>query len=477
MHNQKNRRKEIFWRTVIYLVMTMAVFVLAGLSLFLVLGYNLDNKGRAEQGGLIQYRSFPDGASVRLDGILQSANTPSKSTANAGRHNVSFERKDYRSWNKDVTLNRGELLWLNALLVPKSITTNEVHQFDGVSSFVASPDKKWIAVIEKANEPSLKIIDIRDEKKPRISTLKIPDEITKTATPEDIFTIAEWDFGSRYLLVKHTSGQSTEWLRLDRSDESNAENISRNLKLSISEAHFAGTSGNLFFALSDATLRKLNIDQNTSSTPISEDVKEFQLYKDNRIALVSVKDDEQVVSVYKDGDKRPTEVTRFKGVEPSVDVALSSYFEDDYIAYSRGDEAHIIKNPFDSPRSVATVKLDPAISWLYFSNNGQFLIAQYGSKLISYDLERNLSSLFSIPGDPVYTGTKHLEWLDDFHLWSDSGGTLSIFEFDGTNGEVIGNITQGFDVTLSNNGKRLFSLGVNESTKKPVLQSSVMVLE
>lgn len=457
--------------------MTVAVFMLAGLSLFLVLGYSLDNKGRAEQGGLIQYRSFPDGATVTLDGVPQSANTPSKSGANAGQHAVTMERKGYRGWSKQFMLNKGELLWLNALLVPKSITTNEVHQFDNVSDFVASPDKKWIAVFEKANESSVKIINISDEKKPRISTLKIPENIAKTATPEDTFEIAEWDFGSRYLLVKHTSGQSVEWLRLDRSDESNAVNITRDMKVEVSDGHFAGNSGNVFYVLSDGVIRKLTIDQNTASSPIAENVKEFKLYKDNRLAFVSVKDNQQVVSVYKDGDKKPTEVTNIKGLEPSVHIALSAYFDDDYIAYSRGNEAHIIKNPFMNSRRVATFKLDPEITWLYFSNNGQFLMAQHGSDLVSYDLERNLSAPFSIPGKPTYTRAGHLEWLDDFHLWSDNGGTLSVFEYDGSNGEVIGNVTPGFDVTLSNNGKRLFSVGTNEATKKPVLQSSVMVLE
>lgn len=475
MHNPKSRRKDLFWRTVIYLVMTLAVLALMGLSLFLVLGYSVDNKGRAEQGGLIQFRSFPEGATVKIDGGKLGSVTPAKSNATAGQHNVTMERKDYRGWSKNFTLGKGELLWLNALLVPKSITTNESYQFNELTDFVASPDKKWIAAIEKSNEPNLKIIDIRDEKKPKVSTLNIPSTALKAVAPNDTFSIAEWDFGSKYLLVKHTSGQTTEWLRLDRSDESKARNISRDL--AISQAHFVGNSGNIFYVLNDGMLRKINIEDDTLPSPIAENVKEFQLYKDNRVGFVRTDGDRQIVEAYQEGNE-PREVASIKGLEPNIHVALTSYFDDDYIAYTKGAEARLIKNPFSShPESTATLSIGSNIDWLFFSNNGQFLVIQQGVSMASYDIERNMTTRFSIPGQSTYTRTNHLEWLDDFHLWSDNGGVLSILEFDGANAEVIGNVSPGFDVTLSDNGKRLFSVGSNETTKKPVLQSSVMVLE
>jgi hypothetical protein len=460
------------------MVMTIMVIALALLCLFIVLGYSIDKNGQAEQGGLIQFRSFPDNASVSIDGKTQGFNTPGKSTADATQHSVNIFKKDYRNWSKSFSLGRGELLWLNARLLPNSITTTETEQFESVSQMIASPDKKWIAVLEKANEPNLKIIDLRDEKQPKMTAVTIPASIIKTLSPTDSFVISEWDFGSRFLLVKHVSGGTTQWLRLDRTNEANVENISAHFKLHFDKLHFIGTSGDNYYGLGAGTLRRLSLSQADPPVVISQNVSEFSLYGDNKIALVSQKNNQQIAQVYRNGDKSPTVVETFPELQPAVHAAITSFFGDDYAAISQGGDAKLIKQPFNShPTTITKIHQVPEIIWLYFSPNGQFLMTQNGVDVSGYNLERDLPISFTIPGQEPYARTEPLQWLDDFHFWSDMGGTLRMFEFDGTNPEVIGNVTAGHDVTLSDNGKRLFSIGVNATTNKPVLQSSVMVVE
>ena len=466
-------------RILTYAIMTVAVTVLVLLCLFIVLGYSIDRKtGQAEQGGLIQYRSFPEGASVRLSGDEQNFETPGKSTADATHHSVSMTKEGYRNWNKSFALNRGELLWLNARLVPTSVTTNEVAQFDTISQIVASPDKKWIAIMEKSNEPILKIIDIRDEKKPKVITLKIPAETVKPPTPSTTFSISEWNFGSRYLIVKSTSEGAAEWLRLDRSNETNAKNITALSKLNFNELHFSGNSGETFYGLEEGNLRKISLSQPDASPPIASNVHEFKLYGENKLAFVAQKNNQEFAYVYRSGDKTPSMVEAFPKTENPPHVALTSFFGEDYVALSHGQSMKLLKNPFsDAPKTIAKLTVAPDTPWLYFSENGQFLIAQSGLNVKGYNLERDQEIGFIIPGNGPYARPDRLEWLDSFRFWSDMGGALRTFEFDGTNAEVINNVTSGYDVTLSDNGKRLFSVGHNATTKKFVLQSSVMVLE
>lgn len=479
MHKARRRRNDIILRTLTYILMTIAVIFLALLCLFIVLGYSIDKKtGHAEQGGLIQFRSFPDGASIDLDGNKQSFNSPGKTTADAAQHSVGMTKKDYRSWNKSFTLGRGELLWLNARLVPNSITTNEAIQFDSLAQAVASPDKKWIAIVEKANLPMLKIIDIRDEKNPKVVSLKIPSELTRTVAPTDSFVVSEWDFGSRYLLVKHITATGIEWLRLDRSSETNGQNLTSHFKLAFSDLHFRGNSGDNFYGLGAGELRKLTLGSTSPPAVIAQNVTEFSLYGDSKIALVMLKNNQQLAAVYRDGDTSPTVFETVPKIDPVAHIALTSFFGDDYAAVSEGIEAKLVMQPFNpKPKTVAKLPLAQGVAWLYFSPNGQFLMAQNGLNVANYNLERDLATQFIIPGNEPYTRPTHLAWLDDFHLWSDVGGTLRIFEFDGTNPEVINNVVSGQDMTLSDNGKRLFSIGTNTTTKKPVLQSSVMVVE
>ncbi|MDO8335381.1 MAG: PEGA domain-containing protein [Candidatus Saccharibacteria bacterium] len=478
MHNKKQRQRELAKRTLTYTAMTASVIILVVVSLFLVLGYTVNKKGSPEQGGLVQFRSFPTGASVSVDGAKQSFTTNNKKNASAGYHNVTMDLKQYRGWSKNFDLGSGELLWLNALLVPKHIATTEVQTFDQLSSMKISPNKNWVAVIEKPNEPKLKIIDTSDENKLKTIELAIPEIVAKSNSPGDVFKVVEWNFGSRYLLVSHISGAKTEWLRLDRSDVNNARNISVLKNINISDAHFVGDSGNVMYVLSDGFIKKIDIS-NANDVPknVAENVREFELYKDDRIGYVANKPTGQVVGFYDEALPKAREIKNFKPEQPNVHSAISNYFNDDYQAISYGTTIEVIKNPIGAKKTFAKFELPSGVQWLYFSNSGRFVVAQNGSNMSVYDLERRQNFQFTLPNNPPYKTDHHLKWLDDFHFVSDVGGTLTIFEYDNTNIETISTVTEGYDASLSDNGKRMFSIGTNSATGKPVLQSSVMVVD
>lgn len=478
MHNPQQRRRDLTKRTLTYLTMTLSVLFLVVVCVFIVLGYSVDSGGQPEQGGLLQFRSFPTGATVSIDGAKQDFTTNGKKNASSGHHSVGMSLTKYRSWSKNLDLGRGELLWLNALLVPERIATSEIQSFDSLGDMKVSPDKKWIAIVEKPFEAKLKLIDIRDEKKPKTTELIIPETVAKSVGVSDIFRVVEWDFGSRYILVAHTTSDKIEWLRLDRSDNANARNISILKNITISDAHFIGTSGNLLYTLSAGVLYKIDLGSTDAPKVIAENVQSFQLYKDDHIAYVSALPSQQSVSYYDGTQSKSHLVKSFKPDQTNVQSAASGYFNDDYQAISHGTTVEVVKNPLsDNQQVVAKFNLASGVQWLYFSNSGRFVVAQNGSNLSVYDLERKQNFVFTIPSNPAYTLDHHLKWLDDFHFISDVGGTLTLFEFDGGNIETIGNVTQGYDITLSDNGKRLFYIGTNSVTGKLVLQSSAMVVE
>ena len=67
-----------------------------------------------------------------------------------------------------------------------------------------------------------------------------------------------------------------------------------------------------------------------------------------------------------------------------------------------------------------------------------------------------------------------LRWLDDNYMWSDLGGSLTIREFDGTNKHTINAVQAGQGVTLTDNGRYLYS--INKSTTGYQLQRVRMIL-
>ncbi|EDK72692.1 PEGA domain protein [candidate division TM7 genomosp. GTL1] len=380
-HNPRSKRRQVALRFFTYGVMTVAVVVISIICILFVLGYRFDqSSGRVEQRALLQLRSFPSNAAMTLDGSQLGFRTPGKRTVSAGKHSVVMKLDGYRDWRKDFMIQPGSLLWLNyARLIPASITTEEVRSLGRLVDIKASPDRRWLGFSTVASgHPQLSVGDISNEKEPKFSTLPLPKTLLKMKGGQ--LTLDEWDFGGRFILARHTVGNKTDFLQIDRTDPASARNITKQLKIPITDAHFAGTSGTTLFVLSDGDIRKIDLAAGTISRPLVSDVKDFMLYKSDLIAYVSVENGTQMAGFYKDGDKEPTVMRIFKGTSPQVHAVISSYFNDDYLAIAHGKSVEIIKDPTHTAdragRVFAKFNFAPGIKWFNFSSNGRFVLAQ-----------------------------------------------------------------------------------------------------
>lgn len=462
-----------------YGVMTMAVAVISAISILLVLGYRFDLKsGDVEQGALLQFRSFPSRASINLDGEVLSFLTPGKRSVDAGRHTVTMELDGYQRWQKTFSVKASELRWLNyARLVPKNVETTPTREFPAMASTIPSPDKKWLMLLPAAEKAELTLVDIRDEDEPKFSQLVLPaGSYTQQEGAAHKFSLVEWDFGARYILIKHVVGSTTEYLRLDRTDAADTVNISTKLGVRIDDIHFSGTSGSVFYALEteNGTIRRLDSGAGTISQPVMKDVAAFRLFKTDTMAYVKKPVENKVgVGIVVDGKAYRT--ATYDDTMPIV-VDVSEYFNDHYLAIGRGTSIEVYKDPeLKARKKVASVASVSAISWLRFGNSGRFVVAGTGSQFVSYDLETKLKADVNLPGtaaDPA----KPLQWLDDYYLVSTADNDLRITEFDGANQHVITSAVSGYPVSLNDNGRVLYSIGKTQSGSF-VLQSSRMVLQ
>jgi WD40 repeat protein len=479
MHHSRSK-KEIARRVAVYIVMTFSVLIAVGFSLFWILGYSIDEKtGRSERGGLMQFRSFPDAATVTIDGGVLTTKTPTKSNQRAGYHSITMARPGYREWSKNTTLRPGELLWMNALLIPKSITTSTLHTFSDLHSISASPDKKWLIAVTSPSKAQLTLADLRDEKQTKFTELALQDPNTGVSEASDQYTVKEWDFGSKYILLTYTRKDGTiQWIRADRNDPKNTINISKMFDLPITDMHFSGTSGNVFYGLTNGTLRRFDISQKQVTSPVATDVVSFELYKEDILAYVTNKDAAWNVYYAKGVNDGVHKVATYRDAPVTV-ATVADYYNETYFAVGRAQKVELYKFPQDKEKKTLLTSLTTQhqVERVLFSNNGRFLVAHSSDSVTSYDLERQETFRYTIPGvTSVSTVTKRLRWLDDFHLWNDTTGQLTLFEYDGTNSETIAAVAPGNIVSLSTNGKRLISVGANAEGQK-VLQSSRMVIE
>lgn len=455
------KRKQTILRIVSYVAMTISVVVISLICILLILGYRFDSQnGTIEQGGLIQFRSFPSGASIELDSKQLSFKTPGKLNVEVGAHSTVMRLSGYQEWRKKSTIKAGELRWLNyARLIPTNITSTTVASHPTVADTLPAPDRQWYALLEDAAIPIITLYDLRDPEIPKASKLTLPlDSYTSVEGQAHVFSIEEWDFGSRYLIVRHQIGETIEYLKVDRTAVSETVNITRTFNLPFSDIHFSGTSGNVFYGQNITDLRKIDLAAKSVSQPLVTDVDTFELYKSNTIAYTATRGDKKVVGVYID-DKET--VVRTYGVSALLFIDISSYFDTDYLAIGSANQVEIIKDPLENAdsagRSFATLSTQSSVGWIGFASSGRFLVAGNGTKYSTYDVETDES--FSSQFDGVSNASQSIEWLDDFYLYSDASGSLKISEFDGTNRHNIVVVAPGFMSTLSDDGKYLYSIG------------------
>lgn len=479
-----SKRAKIALRFFTYGVMTVATLVISTILVFFALGYRLDRNFNFTQGGLVQFRSFPENAEVSVNGKKESFKTPGKLNLPAGRHSASMSMQGYHTWSKNFSVDPGQLVWLNyARFIPTNIVTSPVREFPSLAASLASPDRHWVMLQNQADAPEFTLVDLGNEKEPKFTPIQLTEaQVTKKDGKFGTFEIVEWDLKSQYVLLKHQNGDTREYLRVDRSKPAEAVNITRVFGLNILEAHFSGNNANLVFANTNGILRRLDLSNTSASGALVHDVKQFVVYGEDRIAFTAIQspgtpEAQQIVGVQR-ADKLTT--VRTLPVDKQVVFGYSEYDDHDYLAVGTTDspKVEVIRDPRaggakDANTVFAQFDLGQPVKWLSFSSNGRMLVAQHDNTFATYDLEEAKSYQFAFNYGQI---TTQLKWLDDFYLWSDVGGILRTVEFDGQNSHEITALQPGFGITLSSNGKRLFSVKKSD-TGQFSLQTSKMTLQ
>lgn len=476
----RTKRAQLALRFFTYGVMTLATVLLTTLAIFYAMGYRFNQTTLVfEQGGLMQFRSTPDGATVVVDGVVQNFKTPGRVNLPSGAHTIVMQLDGYREWQRTVTLSAGQLLWLNyTRFVPNSISTVPLKTFQNLANVLASPDRRWMLFQEKADSPVFTMADLGNEKNLGYTDMVLPDsKLTKADGKFGQLTPTEWDLSSRYFLIHSKNSAADEWLRVDRSNPENTVNMSQVFGLKIDEAHFSGANPNIVYVRTGDVLRRLDIGANSASASLVNNVRYFTVYGNDTIAFIAKPaGGEQSVGIYK-ADK--TKVIQNYPTDANVRIAFSEYDNHSFLAIDKGDgTVQVLRDPATTSKDNAeftSFNLGKNSEWLTISNNGRMVVAGTGSTVVAYDIEIGRAYASNLP----FLGGSNerpMQWLDDFYMWSDNGGKLQLVEFDGQNDREITTVAPGFDITLSQSGESLFSIGKNASNAF-VLQASKLVVK
>src|SRR3954470_8106032 len=90
-------------------IMLMSGYVLIGIGLVIATvvlfyqayGFGLGKNGKVVQNGLVFVGTTPSGAQIRLNGVLNKAQSNSRLSLLSGNYHIALDRTGYRPWQQD----------------------------------------------------------------------------------------------------------------------------------------------------------------------------------------------------------------------------------------------------------------------------------------------------------------------------------------------------------------------------------------
>lgn len=464
--------------------MTLSVTVIVALLMLVVLGYQFNEKdGKIEQGGLLQFQTTPSGAKVTVDGRELSSTTTTKTTVDSGVHTVLYNKDGYRQWQKTIKITPGQIGWLSyARLIPNTVKTESVHDFNSVADAVASSSRKYILVHEKTDTPEYSLVDLRSDI-PKYTPIVLPATSYTVPSPDKTqsFTVDSWSVNDDYVLIKHTYDDTKiEWIVLDRNKPEQSINITTTYAIDASSIQFSDSKGRLLFVQVGDVVRRLNLDEQTLSRPLATKVASFEVYDDKTITYTTLPENGKRSIGYAAVDiAMPVTIEEYPDDGKVLLTSLASYFGDKYLSVLNGNSLIIKKGSLPTLTSKADLKVfgrvtvPLGVTRLQTSNSGRFTFMTYPDGYGTYDLEFKKFDRTLWAQVPV-KALSAINMLDDFMLWSTYGGELWTYEFDGANRQNIMPVIEGLGVTLSTNNKYIY--GFNLSEKGVSLQRGLLQL-
>lgn len=465
--SKRKKRTQLFF---VYALMVGSVVAIVSILVLIMLGYRFNRfDGRVEQGGLVQFDSRPSGATVTVDQTQLANKTASKITLTTGKHTITMTRDGYTAWKKDVNVKAGTILWLNyALMVPNKINSTVVSEQTAVSSTLASPDKKYLAMVGAPSEPVITVMPLNDQTPvPAKVTIPAGTFTVPDADKPSVFTLKSWDKENRHALVEHTYNDGvSEYIYVDLRGQDAARNITTSFGLSLQNIAFSLQDSNQLYALTtDHELRRVSLADNTISAPLLTNVADFDQGDRSTLTFTTLPDpstNKRSAGYLTVGRDKAKIINSTASVDAPYFVRMTGYYNDKFFVIADGQDVSIVTG--DVPVSdsmdtlsltrVAQYRLGAAAAQIDFSPyESRFVYAVDAKGVVVYDLE--LHHLSRTPAEGI-AQTRPLNWLNTYHFATTQGGEFAYYDFDGTNRHVIATKALDMPAIMSENNRYFY---------------------
>ena len=466
MKHHISEKRQPLRRTVIYVFMTSVVAILVTIMMLILLGFTINqDEGRVEQGSLLQLASSPSGADVYIDGKDVGSKTNTKRTVSVSEHTIDFSLEKYHTWTKSINPTAGQVVWVNyARLVPTVLTPSTVKTFENVANMSVSPKRSYILMQEKIDLPKFQLVDVRLDEVKTVDVVLPENILSIPSSGSQRLSIVSWSDNEKLVLIRNNFGKQVEWLVLNRENPDESINLNKSFAINPDEVVFAGKSDQRLFISVDGVVSRINTTNESISEPLATNVDDFSSLNVDTIVYTSLPNELNVrVAGYSSVDFSKQQVIRTYNVKKRpFFVAMSMYFNKQYVAVIRDNQLVVDTGAFATPSSNPELKrifsreIPTGVKKLTMSVNGRFALIEYADKYAVYDIE--LDEYHQTAWQYMAKTQRSVKWLDDYIVWSDNGGILRMYDFDGANQHDVMEVTEGFSASLGGGGKYMYGL-------------------
>jgi len=442
-----------------YALVAIAIGGATLVLLYQAYGYELNRQGQITQNGLLFISSQPTGSKVYLNNQLYPSATDTRAIVPAGAYNLEITRPGYRNWTRPIYVAGGDVQHFDyPFLFPKTLKTTTVSDLSTTPTlFTQSLNQQWLLMDRPGDPGTFTLYDLKNPKQPTSTVITLP---AGTYTPSDgaeSWSLEEWASDNNHVVLEHTyiSKGTTdhEYILVDTQTPSDSVNLTYSLNLTQDETLtlFNNQDAQVYvYDPGSQDLQRVNVSDGSVVSQLQH-VLAYKTYADNEILYLSsqapdgkVTPDQDSV-VLQDGQKTYTLRTLPSGA-PSYVLNLAQYNGDWYIAVgaSNGPSVYVYKDPQSEAVTQADAYPEPwrrldisDPTYISFSNNAQFLMAESGQHFIVYDLENVIQYTYITSKYPLDQPQLHATWMDGDRIMYVSNGKVVVFDYDYQNPQLL----------------------------------------
>jgi hypothetical protein len=431
-----------------YVLVAVAITFATIILLYQAYGFGLGKDGTVIQSGLVFVSSQPNPANIYFNNKLNKSRTNARITLPAGVYQLKLTRDGYDSWQRSIDVQGGSVRHFDyPLLIPRSLTTTNLSGYTAAPTLATqSLDKRWLVVSRPEDALSF---DVYDLKRPTqaATVITVPKSLVGKTTGAVTWQFVAWADDNNHVLLTRTSAEKTEYVLLDRSDPVQSLNLTSTFDLSANQRLELLNKKYDQYELFDAgagTLSTLSLKSTTPTIQL-DGVLAYRTYGNNEVLYVTAQgatSGKVLLKLIKD-----SQTFTLHSLPAGSDylLNLTAYSGTLYVAAGAASEnkVYIYKDPLGQLAAQPTHAVSPVQvlhvttpTYVSFSNNAQFIMAEGGTDFGVYDIENQVGFNYvsKLPLDAPQT---HAAWMDGNRLTYVSGGKLVEFDYDNTNRHTL----------------------------------------